>query len=432
MSLILGTNGSDHKDGTDLADTMYGFDGDDELYGKDGNDVFIGGTGNDRLHGGDDNDLFWGGPAIAGASYGYDETSDGQGDDTFYGDGGFDTVSYRYASSNVVVHLGNGSASGSAIGHDTLVGIDHAIGSQLIQGDLMVGREDDFFGYQGDDYLEGLAGNDTLYGRGGDDRLVGGTGNDVLSGEDDDDVLKGDDGDDFLLGGEGDDIMSGGAGTDTVSYSNTSEGILLSLTYSAGNGYHDGDGGKDTLSSIENVYGSHHNDDITGSLVANKLFGKDGDDYLNGGDGNDTLDGGRGYDTLWGGKDADDLWGGADRDTSVYGLDWDRFMFFAGDTGVGAGNRDIIHDFQHGPDAIVLDFMDGAQDLPGDQAFTFIGGAAFTTEAQVRAVYEFGNTVVQGNTDTDATPEFEIELSGLHTMSSSDFVDWFDSGDFHF
>jgi Ca2+-binding RTX toxin-like protein len=45
MSLILGTNGSDHKDGTDLADTMYAFDGDDELYGKDGNDVFIGGTG---------------------------------------------------------------------------------------------------------------------------------------------------------------------------------------------------------------------------------------------------------------------------------------------------------------------------------------------------------------------------------------------------
>ena len=36
-------------------------------------------------------------------------------------------------------------------------------------------------------------------------------------------------------------------------------------------------------------------------------------------------------------------------------------LVHAGDTGVGAGNRDIIHDFQHGADAIVLDFMDGAQ-----------------------------------------------------------------------
>ena len=128
MSLILGTNGSDHKDGTDLADTMYAFDGDDELYGKDGNDVFIGGTGNDRLHGGDDNDFFSAAPPSLAGIAAYDQYTDGQGDDTFYGDGGFDTVSYANTR-NVVVHLGNGTASNSSIGHDKLVGIDHVIGS---------------------------------------------------------------------------------------------------------------------------------------------------------------------------------------------------------------------------------------------------------------------------------------------------------------
>ena len=161
------------------------------------------------------------------------------------------------------------------------------------------------------------------------------------------------------------------------------------------------------------------------------LYGRGGDDYLLGGTENDLLSG-EGDDDRLAGGDGNDWLDGGDGDDYLSGGAFDRFLFHAGDTGVGAGNRDIIHDFQHGADAIVLDFMDGAQDLPGDQAFTFIGGAAFTKEAQVRAVYEFGNTVVQGNTDTDATPEFEIELSGLHTMSSSDFVDWFGTGEFHF
>jgi Ca2+-binding RTX toxin-like protein len=79
MSTILGTNGSDTKDGTDLADTLYGFDGDDELSGKKGNDLFIGGTGNDRLHGNDGDDTFVGGP-FDGL---YGQGTDGQGDDTF-------------------------------------------------------------------------------------------------------------------------------------------------------------------------------------------------------------------------------------------------------------------------------------------------------------------------------------------------------------
>jgi Ca2+-binding RTX toxin-like protein len=431
MSTILGTNGSDTKAGTDLADTLYGFDGDDELSGKKGNDLFIGGTGNDRLHGNDGDDTFFGGP-FDGL---YGQGTDGQGDDTFYGDGGFDTVSYANTG-RVIVHLGNGTATNSSIGHDTLVGIDHVIGSwDIAYGDLLIGREDDWLGYQGDDKLEGLAGPDTLYGRGGDDYLLGGTENDVLSGEGDDDRLAGGGGDDWLDGGEGDDYLSGSTGVDAASYVNATDGIhvyLGSTTDGSPNVSDDGYGGSDRLSSIENVYGSHHDDDITGSAAANQLNGRDGEDFLGGGGGNDTLDGGTGYDTLWGDQGADNLWGGADRDVSAYWYDFDRFLFNAGDTGVGAGNRDIIHDFQHGADAIVLDFMDGAQDVPGNQAFSFVGTAAFTAEAQVRQTYESGNTVIQGNTDQDTAPEFEIQLRGLHTMTSSDFVDNYEPGDWHF
>src|SRR5215217_1572698 len=281
MSTILGTNGSDTQSGTDLADTMYGFDGDDELSGKKGNDLFIGGTGNDRLHGNDGDDTFVGG-RFDGL---YSQGDDGQGDDTFYGDGGFDTVSYANTS-NVVVHLGNGTASNSAIGHDTLVGIDHVIGSwDIAYGDLLIGREDDWLGYQGDDQLDGLAGPDLLYGRGGDDVLNGGTGNDVLNGEGDEDRLAGGDGDDLLIGGAGDDAFSGGSGFDTVSY--LSADFVAMYT----DGSMRGNEGTDTFASIEKLVGSH-NDDLLGaefpglSSTLRTIDGREGSDYIDGSSGN--------------------------------------------------------------------------------------------------------------------------------------------------
>ena len=58
-----------------------------------------------------------------------------------------------------------------------------------------------------------------------------------------------------------------------------------------------GGAGNDTLTNIENLTGSGHNDTLTGDAGANILAGGAGDDTLSGGAGNDTLDGGDGTDT---------------------------------------------------------------------------------------------------------------------------------------
>ena len=52
----------------------------------------------------------------------------------------------------------------------------------------------------------------------------------------------------------------------------------------------------------------------------------------------------------------------------------------------------------------------------------FIGTGNFGFEGDLRVVFTNGNTLIQGNTDTDSTPEFEIQLNGLHTISSTDFI----------
>ena len=55
-----------------------------------------------------------------------------------------------------------------------------------------------------------------------------------------------------------------------------------------------GGAGSDTLTNIENLTGSAHDDTLTGDANANTLSGLAGDDTLQGGAGNDTLDGGDG------------------------------------------------------------------------------------------------------------------------------------------
>jgi Ca2+-binding RTX toxin-like protein len=64
--------------------------------------------------------------------------------------------------------------------------------------------------------------------------------------------------------------------------------------------------GTDTLTGIENVFGSgNFGDTLTGDTQDNALFGSGGDDSVSGGDGNDDLDGGNGTDALDGGIGTD-------------------------------------------------------------------------------------------------------------------------------
>ena len=104
-------------------------------------------------------------------------------------------------------------------------------------------------------------------------------------------------------------------------------------------------------------------------------------------------------------------WGGSGHDS---------FDFYSsGDSGVGAGHRDIIEDFVDGQDTIVLTELFGFPfaSSPGQ----FIGKAAFTHEDQVRFKLSGDDTIVQVNLDADAKPEMEIELTGHHSLVANSF-----------
>jgi|GEM_PF-5789124 len=103
---------------------------------------------------------------------------------------------------------------------------------------------------------------------GGDDTLLGGEGDDrLLAGA----------GDDTLEGGSGADVISGGGGTDTASYAGSGSGVSVNLGTGTASG---GDAEGDSLSSIENLTGSSHDDTLVGDGGTNVLSGGTGDDTL--------------------------------------------------------------------------------------------------------------------------------------------------------
>jgi Ca2+-binding RTX toxin-like protein len=89
----------------------------------------------------------------------------------------------------------------------------------------------------------------------------------------------------------------------------------------------------------------------TGTSAANTMNGTAGSDSLNGSGGNDTLNGLAGNDTLVGGTGNDKITGGAGQDTLTGGSGTDKFVFAEN----GSTNADVITDFLHGTDKILLD-----------------------------------------------------------------------------
>lgn len=297
------------------------------------------------------------------------------------------------------------------------------------------------------DVINGYAGNDILRGKGGNDIIDGGQGDDTLQGGDGDDVIAGSAGIyqgiwgayGVIIGSAGNDVINGGNGIDTVSYAHgyANKGIIVDLAA----GTATTTTGHDTLVSIENVTGSLWDDTLLGSSVANyldgfggndkldgrggndSLYGYGGNDTLLGGSGNDELQGSSGNDSLNGGTGNDWLWGGSEKDIYVGGAGADKFTFDFYDLVTGAASRNIVSDFSRAQgDKIDLYFIDAdSTDIYVDQ-FTFVGTGAFTDAGQVRYQHVGGNTIIQGNTDADAAPEMEIQVTGIIDFVASDFI----------
>ena len=171
-----------------------------------GNDVVIGNTAVNRLEGRAGDDILDGG---AGA----DTLDGGPGDDYAY---------YLDSGIGVLVRLHNANAVkyGDAEG-DTLIDVEHIIGSN--HNDVLAGDGEDNYldGGDGDDVLYGgpAGGDDEMYGGNGDDRIFGGKGNDMLTGGEGNDYLKGGPGEDtFIIDGDDMDVLYGGTEKDTFQF----------------------------------------------------------------------------------------------------------------------------------------------------------------------------------------------------------------------
>lgn len=438
-NIVLAGNSSLSAAGDQAANTITGNTGDNRLSGRGGNDTLIGGDGDDVLDG-------------------------GTGGDRLDGGAGNDTASYADATKRVVARLENSAKNKGDAKGDTYDSIENLSGSA--KGDKLVGNaaanrldgldgNDFLIGEAGNDRLEGGAGDDHLFGGDGSDRLDGGNGNDTVSyadatrgaivkladtrknkgaakgdtitnvenavgsskddkligdkgdntldGGDGDDILGGGGGADTLIGGRGDDLLVGGSGSDrligksgrdTVSYAGSNR-VVANLSNDSKN---KGDAKGDTFASIENLIGSDKSD---------KLIGDDRDNVLSGGRGTDVLVGGKGADTLIGGKGADTF----------------EFLKLNDSRNAKAG-RDTILDFSRAEgDRIDLSAIDADHRRAGDQAFDFIGSAAFSnTRGELRFEKRGGETFVYGDVNGDGRQDFTIVIDDKITLKHTDFV----------
>ncbi|MGK9169541.1 M10 family metallopeptidase C-terminal domain-containing protein [Inquilinus limosus] len=253
--------------------------------------------------------------------------------------------------------------------------------SQLSNGDFsglassLFAGDDAQTGSQQADVLSGLAGNDTLSALAGNDTLQGGIGNDVLRG------------------GAGADRLVGGAGIDTAIYSESSVGVRIDIAAGTGIG---GNAQGDVLSGIESVYGGSGADVLYGGATANILVGNAG---------NDVIDGRAGKDSMGGGAGAD------------------RFVF-GSVTHSTVAAADRIVDFSHAEgDRIDLRPIDADIGAGGNQAFRFIGTAAFSHHAgELHYAVAGGTTTVSGDVDGDGAADFSIALTGSISLVAGDFV----------
>jgi Ca2+-binding RTX toxin-like protein len=253
----------------------------------------------------------------------------GGGADTIIGGLGTDQVSFAGETGNagVTVDLGAGVAIDSTGAQDVLSGIEDIVGTS---------RADSITGDSGDNRLVGLAGNDTLDGGAGRndtadysrDAGFGGTGAvlvDLAAGTATDgfgdldrligiervwgtaqaDTLLGDGADNVFRGNKGADVIDGRGGSDAVSYSDETGtlGAVVNLgtvdrvvtlggqsVSVAGGHARDTYGDTDSLTSIEQAFGSRNADWLIGSDDANVFTGYAGNDTIEGGAGSDWID----------------------------------------------------------------------------------------------------------------------------------------------
>lgn len=324
-----------------------------------GNDTISGGNYADVLYGFDGNDF------VAGNG----------GNDTLYGHAGNDTI--HGGSEGDYINGGTGVDSASYAGSNR--NVMASLSNPNINTNDAIGDQ-----YASIENLIGTNYSDALDGNGSANTLEGGSGNDTLAG------------------GAGADKLLGGAGIDTVSYANASAAVTAKLLYASTN---TGDALGDTYSSVEN---------IIGSIYADKLYGSDGANSITGGSGNDGLVGNGGNDVLFGGQGADHLYGSVGADT---------FVFKAANESIGSAYDTIFDFLTSEQDRIDLSAIDANISASGNQAFSFLGTAAFTGVAgELRYDKLSSDTYIYADVNGDKLADLKIRLDDAVTLTDGYFV----------
>ena len=236
----------------------------------------------------------------------------GTGDyyETIWDAGGTDTIVYASATGGLIdLRAGNFSQLGNRI----------HLGNGSVQADTVA-----------------IAYNVTI------ENATGGSGNDTLIGNAVANVLD---------GGAGADTMMGGAGNDIYVIDSALDKVLETISASTSSG--DAGGVDSVRSTVSWTLGQFTENLIlagtsavggTGNGLGNTLIGNDQANVLRGLAGNDQLSGNGGGDTLFGGPGRDTLTGGAGADSFIF------------DSAPGtSGNADVIVDFEHLIDHLLLD-----------------------------------------------------------------------------
>jgi len=380
------------------------------------------------------------------------------GDDTVYGGAGNDNIFFIGALTSADIVNGED-------GTDTLV-LQGPYGSLTLGANvtrienisLLAGSNTNFGEPGTNRYDYGLTTNDANFAAGVQARINGAA---LLAGEDF--TFNGSaetDASFVVYGGKGKDTLTGGLGNDIFFYAE--DRFASGDTVNGGAGY-DGmflrgnytidfnaPGYTGLFTNIENLtltsatderYARGGGTEFDYNLVLSNAIVKPGETLTVSGallmatetmildasqesDGFLRLFGGRAGDTLKGGANADLIHGnlGADSLTGNGGADTFRYDSTAESM---SGSMDRITDFRPGTDKIDLGRVDANSLTAGDQAFAWIGSAAFSGVAgQLRAFQSGGVWLVQGDVDGDSVADLVIALTlqGPTPLGAGDFL----------